>query len=470
MNSIKRRDFLKKSAAATFGFTALPSYLTSARAFGAPLPPSQRINLACIGVGGRARSVIPALCKAGLAQVVAFCDVDFETSAKGVKENLELFPKAKRFQDFRVMLEQMGDDIDAVSVVVPDHSHFPAAMLAMSMGKHVYVEKPLTHNFEEAEQLMQAEKQFGVVTQMGNQGHTSAGNTQFKQLVKAGLTRDITKMEVYKAASLWFMRDGQRISKFPSAERIPSTLDWDTWCGPRKKPEYNSLYQPFSWRGFYLYGCGMLGDWGCHLIDFAHDYLKLGLPTKIAPLRLDDHNQVIFPQTSHLSFQFPKRGRGLPAMELIWRDGADCAPQIPEQYWDVKPDGSRVAPAMGKAGSVLYRKDSNFAITRGSHGAVSRIIPRDEMIKHGEHLRAENPKLDHATSFIEACRGNGKTNSPFSVSGELTQILNLGVICQFLNTELNFDPKKKRFKGNDEANAMLNPAPRKGWEEFYRMV
>lgn len=470
MDTLKRREFLKKSAAAAFGFTILPSYLASARAVGATLPPSQRVNLACIGVGGRARAVIPSLVKGGLAEVVALCDVDFESSARGLKENLERFPKARRFQDFRVMLEKMGDDIDAVSIVTPDHTHFPAAMLAISMGKHVYVEKPLTHNFEESEQLMRADKRFGVVTQMGNQGHTSAGHTQFQQLVKAGLTHDLDKMEVYKSASLWFMKEGERISEFPKAAEVPSTLDWEGWCGPRVKMPYNPLYQPFNWRGFYHYGCGMLGDWGCHLIDFAHHFLKLGLPTHIEPLRLDDHNQVIFPLTSHLKFQFPKRGRGLPAMELIWRDGADCVPQVQEQYWDKKSDGTPVAPSLGKAGSVLYRKNGDFAITRGSHGAVSRIIPREKMLENREHMRAPEPKNDHFISFIEACRGNGTTNSPFSVAGELTQVLNLGVICQYLNTELKFDPKKKRFTGNDAANAMLNPAPRKGWEEFYRMV
>ena len=471
METLKRREFIKKSAAATFGFTILPSYLTSARAAGAPVPPSQRVNLACIGVGGRARSVIPSLVKAGYAQVVALCDVDFESTARGIKENLEAFPKAKQFQDFRVMLEKMGDDIDAVSIVTPDHTHFPAAMLAMSMGKHVYVEKPLTHNFEEAEQLMKAEKQFGVVTQMGNQGHTSAGHTQFQQFVEAGITDDLNKMEVYKSASLWFMKEGERISQFPKKAEMPSTLDWEGWCGPRTKMPYNPLYQPFNWRGFYHYGCGMLGDWGCHLFDFPHHYLKLGLPASIEPMRLDDHNQVIFPLTSHLKFQFPKRGRGLPAMEMIWRDGADCKPEIPEQYWDKKADGTPVAPSIGeRAGSVLYRKNGDYAITRGSHGAVSRITPRDKMMEFKDSMRASEPENDHATSFIEACRGNGTTNSPFSVAGELTQVLNLGVICQYLNTELKFNRKKKRFVGNDEANAMLNPAPRKGWEEFYKMV
>ena len=323
-----RREFLKKSAAATFGFTFIPAYLTSARAKGSPLlPPSQRINLGCIGVGGRATGVIPSLCNNGGAVPVAFCDVDYGNVKRKIAKNLKAFPDVKRYKDFRIMLEEMGNDIDAVSVVVPDHMHFPAAILAMSMGKHVYVEKPLTHTFEEAGMLMRAEKKYNVVTQMGNQGHTSSGALQFKQAVDDGIIKDITHMDAWKTPGLWFMQMDKRISAYPPAEPIPASLDnWDLWCGPNEVKPYSSLYHPFNWRAFYLYGGGMLGDWGCHIVDFAHDYLKLGLPTKITPLKMVDHNHVIFPESSQIKMHFPARGAGMPAMDRTWRDGQKCHP------------------------------------------------------------------------------------------------------------------------------------------------
>ena len=216
-----RRGFVKQSVAAGLGFTFLPAYLTSGRAADNPkLPPSRRINLGCIGVGGRAGSVIPGLTEGGAAVPVAFADVDFVT-ARGVEKNLKAFPEVRRFHDFREMLDKMGGDIDAVSVVTPDHTHFAAAIHAMARGKHVYVEKPLTHTFEEAEILMRAEKKFKVVTQMGNQGHTSAGAEQFKQMLAAGIVDDIVKIDAWKSPSLWFMNAAERIKDYPAGEPMP---------------------------------------------------------------------------------------------------------------------------------------------------------------------------------------------------------------------------------------------------------
>jgi predicted dehydrogenase len=271
----------------------LPAYLTSARAADNPkLPPSRRINLGCIGIGGRAGSVIPGLTAGGNATPVAFTDVDFVT-AKSLEKEPEGIPDVKRFADFREMLDKMGKDIDAVSVVTPDHTHFVAAISAMALGKHVYVEKPLTHTFEEAEILMRAEKKFKVVTQMGNQGHTSAGAEQFKQMLAAGIVDDIVKIDAWKSPSLWFMNADERalVKGYPAEEPKPESLNWDLWCGPQEVKPYSKMYHPFNWRGFHLYGGGMFGDWGAHIIDFAHDHLKLGLPTRITPLALADYNQ-----------------------------------------------------------------------------------------------------------------------------------------------------------------------------------
>ncbi|MFV1995775.1 MAG: Gfo/Idh/MocA family protein, partial [Verrucomicrobiales bacterium] len=422
-----RRAFLKKSATATFGFTLLPSYLALGKADAAGnLPPSQRINLGCVGVGGRATTVIPGVCSGGHARPVAFCDVDFQSRRMG--KNLEAFPGTRRFADFRVMLDEMGDDIDALTVVTPDHTHYVAALASMQRGKHVYVEKPLTHCYRESDLLIQAEKKYGVVTQMGNQGHTSAGSAQFQHLVDEGIIRDIVKIDAYKTPGIWFMEADQRISEFPPQEPKPETLDWDLWCGPAEMKPFSSKYHPFNWRAFYLYGNGMLGDWGAHIIDFAHDYLRLGLPTTIKALEMADHNEVIFPLSTKIAMHFPARGEGLPACDLTWRDGDDCHPQIDEKFWDTDSKGNKKAPDLGKAGTLLHRADGQFLIQRGSHAGVSRTYPREEMMKVAEHIKIPAPEWDHQQSFTQACLGNGATNSPFRVSATLTKVLLLGVI------------------------------------------
>jgi len=448
----------------------MPSYLALGRADAqGNLPPSQRINLGCVGTGGRARGVVPPLCHGGHAVPVAWCDVDF--SVGGCADNVKMAPKAKQFADFRVMLDEMGDDIDAVSVVTPDHTHFVAAMDAMRRGKHVYVEKPLTHNFREAQLLMDAEKKFGVVTQMGNQGHTSTGSEQFKHLVEQKVIHDIVKIEAWKSPGLWFMEAGKRISAFPAAEPMPETLNWDLWVGPKEMKAFSKKYHPFDWRAFYCYGNGMLGDWGAHIIDFPHDWLEMGLPTQLKALKMEDHNEVIFPLVSMLSMHFPERGAGRPACDLLWHDGNGFTPEVEERFCETDGEGKVVQPNLGGAGTLLHRKDGEFLIQRGSHEGVSRILPREQLMKYRKDLKVEGPEFNHMQSFTQACMGNGTTQSPFSKSGELTQVLLLGVVCQYLNEDLEFDPGTKRFKNNDRANELLDgPPAREGWKDFYQAV
>ncbi len=467
-----RRSFVKQSVTAGFGFTFLPAYLTSARAADNPkLPPSRRVNLGCIGVGGRAGSVIPGLTEGGAATAVAFTDVDFVT-AKSAEKNLKAFPDVKRFHDFREMLDKMGKDIDAVSVVTPDHTHFTAAIHAMALGKHVYVEKPLTHTFEEAEILMRAEKKFNVVTQMGNQGHTSAGAEQFKQMLAAGVVDDIVKIDAWKSPSLWFMNAAERIQGYPAEEPMPESLKtWDLWCGPQEVKPFSKMYHAFNWRGFHLYGGGMFGDWGAHIIDFVHDHLKLGLPTRITPLALADYNQVSYPLSSDIRFEFPERGEKMPAVELHWRAGGDTKIEVPEKFGDPDKDGKIVIPNPGNTGSLLHQKQGDYLVQRGSHDRHSLVYPRAKMVEFKDAMALHPPKHNHFQSFIQACMGNGGTESPFSVSGVLTQVLNLGTIAEYLNVDLQFDPKTKRFIDNDAANARLaGPPPRAEWADCYKLA
>ena len=458
---LKRRAALKKTAQ-SFGITFIPSYLaTGFRAKGDPKPPSKRINLGCVGVGGRAGGVIPGLCSQGNAQPVAFADVDY--SARNVEKNLKRWPKVRKYSDFREMMDKSGKDIDAISVVVPDHSHFCATILAMSMGKHVYVEKPLTHSFQEAELLMRAEKKFKVVTQMGNQGHTGTASNQFREWVKRGIIKNVTHVDAWKGPSCFFMQKDKRINRWPKREPIPNGMDWNLWLGPAEYHPFSRMYHTFEWRGFHPYGSGMLGDWGCHIIDMIHHYLDLGLPTEIKARRMDDHNKVIFPLNSHMQFKFPARGKH-PAMTLNWKDGSDCQAQVPKKYWD-DPDK---APRLGGAGSLFQVQGEDYMIQRNSHGSSSRIFPYKKSKELD--LKTENIRQNHLESFVQACLGNGKTWSPFSIGGVLTQVLTLGCIAQYFDMNIEFDPTTKQITNNQMANQRLAIPPRKEWKDFYKIV
>ena len=463
---------IKTSAFAIGACTVLPAYLTSARAADNPkLPPSGRINLGCVGIGGRAEGVLPHMV-GGKAQPIAFADVDYMRG----KKMIERYPQAKTYHDFRIMLDEMGKDIDAVTVITPDHTHFVATILAMSMGKHVYTEKPLAHTFEESEILMRAEKKYKVVTQMGNQGHTSVGAEQFKKMVANGIISDIVKIEAWKSAREWggwYMDAKKRFSLVPVQQPIPTSLEsWDLWCGPCEVRPFNSLYHPNHWRGFYSYGSGMFGDWGAHIIDFAHDYLELGLPTQVTAVQCFDPNPVIFPRSSNIVFNFPERGPRRPAVILDWKAGDDFKIPLAEaKYAYQQQEGTLKVPSLEMVGTFLHRKQNDYIIHRESHAKVSRIYPTTTMNEFGEKVKAQGPKFGHERGFIEACMGNGRTESPFSKAGVLTQVLNLGMIAEQLNADLAFDPVKKQFVGNDLANALLQgSAPRSEWAGFYKLA
>ena len=256
----------------------------------------------------------------GLCNVVALCDVDM--GAPHTQEIINMFPKAARFQDFRTMFDRMADKIDAVSVGVPDHSHFPITIEAMAHGKHVYVEKPMARTFQEIEIMMRGAKKYGVVTQMGNQGHSEANYFQFKAWKEAGIIKDVTAITAHMNNPRRWHGWNPNIRHMPMGEPVPETMDWDIWIGVAQYHDYNHDYHLGQWRCWYDFGMGVLGDWGAHILDTAHEFLDLGLPTEINPLYLKDHNPFFFPMSSTLLFKFPERGN-MPAVDITWYDGLD---------------------------------------------------------------------------------------------------------------------------------------------------
>lgn len=467
--SQNRRQFLKRSALfASFSF--LPSHIAlGQKSSGGALPPSERVNLAAIGIGNQGRGDLRNLFASGHCNVVALCDVDLKGAH--TQESQANYPKARRYTDFRKMFDEMGYEIDAVLIAIPDHAHFCVAMLAMSLGKHVYVEKPLAHTFGQCERLMDLADRSGVVTQMGNQGHSGANYFQFKAWTEAGVIKDVERISAFMNKDRRWHGWGASVTEYPS-QPVPEGMDWDTWfCSAPENPFSDRLH-PQEWRSWYDYGCGAFGDWGPHILDTAHRFLKLGLPRTITAVKRDRPNRFVFPQASTIEFQFAKR-KAMPACTVTWYDGIGNLPEVEKELGEhVKnPDTGKkeFKPLnIGKPGKIIYGKDLTFA--GGSHSDALRVVPQKKFMEVRETLpRISGKNSNHYANFLLACKGEEESRSPFSVSGELTQVFNLGVIAQRLGGTIKFNPKTKKITNNKAANALLDPAPRKGWEEYYKM-
>lgn len=481
-NKISRRKFLKNAAAISsalavpsiivgtgIGCTGSPQANKSKRIIGA----NGRVDVAMIGIGNRGKDVIKEFDKTGLCNVVALCDVDM--GAVHTQEITSLFPGVPKYRDFRKLFDEMGDKIDAVMVATPDHSHFPICMAAMKLGIHVYVEKPLARTFYECELLMEAEKQYGVITQMGNQGHSEANFFQFKAWSDDGIIKDVTAITAHmNNERRWHAWDPKMVS-YPKGEVILTDMDWDTWLSASHYHDYNHDYHNGQWRCWYDFGMGALGDWGAHILDTVHEFLHLGLPTEINPLYLKDHNRFFFPMSSTILFKFPER-ENMPSVDITWYDGLDNIPQVPEGYGvsEIDPNiptvaGGKLKPAKLNPGKEIYSKTLTFK--GGSHGSTLSIIP-DAKAKEMELQLPEVPESpsNHYANFLLACMGKEVPRSPFSVSGPLSQVFCLGVISQWMGEKLVFDRQTKQIVNNPLANQLLwGAVPREGWEEHYKL-
>ena len=471
---VTRREFLKTSLLASAGLAMGGLSSLKARSYANVRGANRKVAVAFIGIGNRGEQLIQDFEKTGMIRVVALCDVDL--GAPHTQAALAKYPDAARFQDFRQMFDRIGNRIEAVIVAVPDHSHFPICMEAMALGKHVYVEKPMARTFLEAELMMQAARKYPkVVTQVGNQGHSEANYFQFKAWKEAGIIRDITAVTAHMNNPRRWHDWDSNIQNPPAAQPIPETLDWMTWLSARPYHDYNELYHYGEWRSWFDFGMGALGDWGAHILDTVHEFLELGLPTEIDPIKLTGHNDYFFPKDSTIRFHFPERG-SMPAVDVTWYDGQNNLPPIPEGYGKSELDpniptsgAGEINPSQLNPGKIIYGKDITFK--GASHGSTLSIIPSEKAADMAPQLPEVPPSpSNHFANFLLACQGLEETRSPFEIHGPLSQVFALGVIAQRRGTKLIFDRTTQRIVNDAFANAMLTgEPPRKGWESYYKL-
>lgn len=474
-NDNSRRQFLKHAAALS-ATTVIPSLFTNkikSETKNTVLINNEKINLAFIGIGNRGNEVAKEFIKTGLCNITVLCDVDM--GAKHTLEITNMLPEALRFKDFRKMFDNSANKFDAVVICTPDHSHFPITMEAMAHGKHVYVEKPLARTFYECELLMQAEKKYGVITQMGNQGHSEANYFQFKAWKDAGIIKDVTAVTAHMNNPRRWHEWDPKMNNYPAAETLPPDLDWDTWLSAAHFHAYNKDYHNGQWRCWYDFGMGALGDWGAHILDTVHEFLELGLPEEINPVYLKDHNPFFYPMSSTIIFKFPER-KNMPALDITWYDGLDNIPPVPEGYGVSQLDpnipsvaGGKIQPSKLNPGKEIYSKTLTFK--GGSHGSTLSIIPEQKAKELAPTLPEipESPS-NHCANFLLSCMGKEKPRSPFSVAGPLSQVFCLGVISQWTGEKLIFNRETKQITNNPMANQLIwGAVPRKGWEDYYKL-
>jgi predicted dehydrogenase len=431
---LSRRTLIKQTAAVGL-FTFVPKSV-----LGNPNQPSanDKLNIACVGVGGKGHSDATSVSS---QNIVALCDVDDRLAAR----TFEMFPKARRYRDFRQMLEKQKD-IDAVMVATPDHTHALIALTAMKMGKHVYCQKPLTHTVEETRLMRKVAAEMKVATQMGNQGQASEQTRLIQEFIADGAIGPVRQVHVWTdrpmqgVFGVYWPQGVDRPTDAPSA---PEHLDWDLWLGPASRRPYHPAYHPFKWRGWWDFGTGALGDIGCHAMDPVFRALKLGYPLSVQAC-CTRVNAESYPVASMVTYEFPSRGK-MPPVTVTWYDGG-LKPPRPEEL---------ESGQMMDTGGTLYVGDKGKILN-------GQIIPETKMKDYTLPAKTLPRSIGHYEEWIEACKGGKPAGSNFEFAGHLTEVVLMGNIAlrvelreKLMQQKLLWDAEKRKFSNLPEANAFL---------------
>lgn len=444
---ISRREFIASAACTAFAITVVPRHV-----LGGPrhVPPSEKLNIAAIGCAGKGDSDIGGVAS---ENIVALCDVD-EGRAAGV---FQRYPKAARYNDWRVMLEK-EKSVDAVTISTPDHTHAPAAMAAMALGKHVYVQKPLTHSIYEARKLTEAARRHKVATQMGNQGHASEDTRKVCEWIWQGGIGIVKEVHFWTDRPIW----PQGIDRPTDTPPAPANLNWDVWLGPAPERPYHPAYHPFSWRGWWDFGCGALGDMGCHIMDAAFWALKLDGPCSVEA-ESSEFNAETFPKWSIITYEFPAR-KQFPPLKAVWYDGGKlpARPAELDEWAKQNPEQAEKNTFPTGSNGQMYIGDKGVLIA-GAVGDGPWIHPPARM---EEFLTTEPKKTlkrssGHYKEWLDACKGGEPASGNFDHAGPLTVMVLLGNVALRAGEKIEWTGK--RVKNDAKANRYLRRKYRKGW-------
>jgi predicted dehydrogenase len=520
---VSRRQFIETAAITGAGIAIVPRHVLG-RGY---TPPSDLLNIACVGIGGMGRNNMRAVAS---QNIVALCDVDWDYAGKSVDkftqdlatrrnppapragqapqtpnpdparagEPVEVYqrlvdqlPKAKRYSDYREMLAQQKD-IDAVIVATPDHMHAPIASAAMDLGKHVYVQKPLCWSVEEARHLAaKAKANPKIATQMGNQGHSHSESRMTVEYIQQGAIGDVTEVQVWTNRPLGYWpqglprpnanaaqtNNGQPLAwNGPGVEKrlaaamaaggypVPSTLRWDLFLGVAPEVEYHPVYHPFNWRGWVDWGQGALGDMGAHLIDFPFWSLDLGMPTSVETISTP-FNGACYPNATTSYYEFAARN-GKPPVKLTWYDGGLLPPR-PAEFSDemVERNGRMVYKDQVDPGGGVMFIGSKGKLMHETYGYRPQLLP------HALHASYGTPKqtipripTTHEMNWVEAAKGNAQASSPFSYAARLVEVMLLGVVSLRAQTKIYYDAENMRVTNSQYANQFLRREYRGGYK------
>ncbi len=460
---VNRRDFMKASAATAGLFSIVPRHVLGGVGNTAP---SGKVSVAGVGIGGMGGGNLKAVCDperdaSQNEHIAALCDVDFAKADDVFKR----YPQAERFKDFREMLDKMGDKIDACIIATPDHTHAITALESMKKGKHVYVQKPLTHSVYEARVLTEAArkygKEFGVKTQMGNQGHSGEGCRLVCEWIWDGAIGEVREVHAFTNRPVW----PQALLRPTETPAVPDTLDWDLWLGPAPERPYHPAYHPWKWRAWKDFGTGALGDMACHILDPVFWALKLKYATSVqgsyakvcTEMWKHLEHPESYPMASKIHLEYPAR-EGLPPVKVSWYDGG-IMPEIPEAL----ESGRR----MGNSdGGVLFIGD-NGVLMCGCYGAEPQLVPYSKMRAY-KRPQPSIPRVStsHEMNWIEAIKdGKKEATSNFEIAGPFTEMVLMGNLSlAFPNKKILWDGENMNVTNLPDANALVNPKARAGWE------
>jgi predicted dehydrogenase len=434
---ISRRGFMS-GAAGVAAFTIVPRRVLGGAG---NTPPSEKLNIAGIGIGGRGAGDLQEV---ESQNIVALCDVDWRQAAGAFKR----YPNAKKYKDFREMLDKEDKNIDAVIVATPDHVHAVASMAAIKRGKHVYCEKPLAHSIYEIRKVTEAAREAKVATQLGNQAQADEGIRLVCEFIWAGAIGPVREVHSWCNRPI----SPRGLDRPTDTPPVPEGLDWDLWLGPAKWRPYHPWYLPFSWRGWWDFGTGVLGDIGCHQFAPIYRALKLGYPISVEACS-SGVNEETAPLASIIRYDFPARG-DMPPMKLTWYDGG-LMPARPAELEDAR--------RFGDADDNLYVGDKGKML---SH----RLLPESRNAEYGKPPKVLPRSPGHHQEWLNACKGGEPAGSNFNVSGPMAEVVMLGNIAVRMGQQLYekglklyYDGPKMEITNLPEANKYIRPEFREGW-------